>query len=120
MKRFFQKFMLIAASAILLRFIFSPAILTPAGTALRRLGANEHFASAIFGSSTVSDAAVVSGESAEIIPSPTPLQNLLLQTDAAQAGLFHSRTDEDPLQLPLLLLQLLPHQCVQPYPDLQS
>lgn len=102
MKKFFLKFIPIAAVAILLRFIFSPDILAPAGTVLRRLGSNEHFASAIFGRNTLSNAAVVSSESAEIIPSPTPLQNLLLQAEAAQAGLFHSRTDEDPIPEPLL------------------
>ena len=102
MKRFFQKFMLIAAFSVLLSFLFSPTILASTGAALRKFGANEHLTAAIFGSNNISDAAVVSGESAAITPSPAPLQTLLLQTESTQAGLFHSRADEEIIFEPLI------------------
>lgn len=98
MKGFFQKFILLAAFAAVLRLLFSPTTLETARTALRRLGENERFAAALLGGSLPeADAAVVSGESAEPSFSPAPLQNLLLRTDAAQAGLFHTLpADIDP------------------------
>lgn len=103
MKRFFQKFTLLAAVTLMLRFIFSPAMLSPAATALRRLGASEDFAAAIFGGRINSaDAAVVSGESAEIMPPPSPVQPLLMQAESSQAGLFHPHAAEDIASEPML------------------
>ncbi len=91
MKGFFQKFILLAAFAAVLRVLFSPTTLEAAQTALRGLGENPRFAAALLGGSLpVADAAVISSESAEPTFSPTPVQKLMLKTDAAEAGLFHT------------------------------
>lgn len=104
MKGFFQKFILLAAFAVLLRIIFSPAALTAAQTVLQELGTNERFTAALLGGSLPEpDAAVISSESAAPAPSPTPKKPLILKTDAAQTALFHtlpadSDTDEPALK----------------------
>jgi len=91
MKGFFQKFILLAAFAAVLRLLFSPTVLEAAQTALRRLGENERFTAALLGGSLPeADAAVVSAESARPSPSPTPLRKLTLKDDSAQTALFHT------------------------------
>lgn len=103
MKKFLCKFILFAAFAATMYFLFTPTVPAPAGNALRKLGENTAFASAIFGCSTNSaDAAVITSESAEILHEPAPIQPLLLQADSAQAGLFHSPADDNAIEKPLL------------------
>lgn len=91
MKGFFQKFILLAAFAAVLRVLFSPTTLGATRTALRELGENPRFAAVLLGGSLPdADVAVISSESAEPSFSPAPLQKLLLKNDAAEAGLFHT------------------------------
>ncbi len=94
MKRLSGKLLLLAAFAVIVRLLFSPAVTEPARIALRRLGENERFAAALLGSTpTEADAAVMSFESAEPAFTTAPLQNLLAQNETAQTGLFHSQAD---------------------------
>lgn len=103
MKGFFQKFILLAAFALVLRFLFAPTTLTAAKIVLRELGTNERFTAALLGGSLPeADAAVVSSESAAPVPSPPPKKPLMLKTDAAQTALFHTLpADDNPGELVL-------------------
>lgn len=102
MKGFFQKFILLAAFAAVLRLIFSPTVLEAAQTALRKLGENEQFTAVLLGGSLPdADAAVISSESARPSPSPAPLQKLALKDESTQAALFHTLPADDPGELVL-------------------
>ncbi|MBR6653102.1 MAG: stage II sporulation protein P [Oscillospiraceae bacterium] len=91
MKGFFQKFILLAAFAVVLRIIFSPATLTAAQTVLRELGTNERFTAALLGGSLPEpDSAVISSESAAPATSPQSKKPLMLKSDATQTALFHT------------------------------
>lgn len=96
MKGYFKKFILLAAFCAVLRLIFSPTALEKAQAALRALGENERFASAMLGAQpSAGHEAVISGESAEPSFSPSPLQNLVLQTASPAGRLFLVPPAED-------------------------
>lgn len=91
MKGFFQKFILLAAFAVVLHIIFSPATIESAKNLLQELGTNERFAAALLGGSLPEpDAAVVSSESAAPEPPAPQKKPLMLKSDAEQTALFHT------------------------------
>jgi len=103
MKGFFQKFILLAAFAVVLRIIFSPVTLDTARSALRELGSNERFTAALLGGSLPEpDAAVISSESAAPVPSAPPKKPLMLKSDATQTALFHTLPADSDAEEPAL------------------